>query len=110
MVRVRGGYIVGPRGGVPLLRVPASLLRVYKNLYRVEPDPSILPNSEYNVMKIERNAINLSSLPVQSHPPIRRKKAPNLTCDQRCDVQLLCSLSWKYNDIHKFTSFEISQI
>ena len=26
------------------------------------------------------------------------------------DVQLLCSLSWKYDDIYKFTGFEISQI
>jgi hypothetical protein len=39
--------IISGSAEVPLLRVPAFLLRVHKNLYRVEPDLSILPNSEY---------------------------------------------------------------
>ena len=66
--------------------------------------------SEYNVVKMERNTINLSSLYAQPYPPIRRKKAPNLTRNQKHNMQLLRPLSWKYDDIHKFTGFEISQI
>jgi hypothetical protein len=103
--------ISGSVGGLPLLHIPVSLLRILpKKLYRVESSPNILLNSKFNVLKMERNVIDLSSLPARPHPPIRRKKAGNLSHDQRCDIQLLCSLGWKYGNIHKFTGCKISQI
>ena len=101
------------RGVTPATR-SASLLRVLpKKLYRVEleiPSPNILLNSKFNVLKMERNVIDLSFPSAQPHPPIRRKKAGNLSHDQRRDIQLLHSLGWKYDDIHKSTGCEISQI
>jgi hypothetical protein len=59
---------------------------------------------------MERNVIDLSFPSAQPDPLIWRKKAGNLPRDQRRDIQLLRSLGWKYNNIHKFTGCEISQI
>jgi hypothetical protein len=83
------------RGVTPATR-SASLLRVLpKKLYRVEleiPSPNTLLNSKFNVLKMERNVIDLSFPSAQPHPPIRHKKAGNLSRDQRRDIQLLRSL------------------
>ena len=53
--------------------------------------------------------INLHVGPVL-HPPIRRKKAPDLTRDQRRDCQLLFSLSWSYTQIHNKFGYTLRQI
>jgi hypothetical protein len=86
---------VGPQGGTPATRSGIPVTRTQKLVQSRTGSKytSKFRVSEYNVVKMERNAIDLSSLPVQPHPPIRRKKASNLTRDQRRDVQLLCSLS-----------------
>ena len=34
------------------------------------------------------------------HPPIRQRRSPQLTCDQRRDCQLLYSLGWLQSQIH----------
>jgi hypothetical protein len=45
-----------------------------------------------------------------SHPLIRRYKSSDLTRDQRRDCQLLESIRWTYNQMHKQTGFTINQI
>ncbi len=44
------------------------------------------------------------------HPSIRPSKAPELTRDQRRDIQLLSSIGWSYSQIRKHTKATISQI
>jgi transposase len=65
--------------------------------------------ADYILQAAAIQANNTPSGPIP-HPPIRRPKAPKLTRDQRRDVQLLRSLTWKYDDIRRFTGFTIRQI
>ena len=52
----------------------------------------------------------LSVQPITSgpfpHPPIQRRKAPELTRDQRRDITLLHSIGWSYNQIRTHLSFQ----
>ena len=49
-------------------------------------------------------------LGLMPRPPIRRPRAPELTRDQKRDCQLLHSIGWSYNQIHKQTGYTIRQI
>ena len=44
------------------------------------------------------------------HPPLQKSRPKRLTRDQRRDCQLLRSIGWKYQDIHRHTGHSYHQI
>ena len=76
----------------------------------LQPNPALIgpPLPPFFPCKMSlKIALQIGPIP---HPPIRRLKHPDLSRDQRRDVQLLHNIGWSYNQIHKHTSHSIRQI